>query len=426
MNCLMKHLKTMIAVFVISATSLVPFISFAEEDNFNVEAKAAIVIDADTGKIFYEKNSDQPLPIASMTKLITLYIAMEAIENGKLNWDDQIEISDHLLKISHNMELSNIAFTKGQTYSVRDLFNASAIVSANAAVTALAEKIAGTEKDFVDLMRKKMAIWGITDSYLISTSGINNDSAEGRIYPGSKADEENLASAKDMAIVARHLINDFPEILDITKEPQVVFAKDTDDETIMESTNWMLPEKPNYRPGVDGLKTGTTDLAGECFAGTFTDGNTRIITIIMNSDNSEEQEDARFIETDKLIDYVYNNWEFKVLYKKGDVAGSQHVKGGIDRLTPVLLDEEISSWVRIGTDKSTYPIEINKTELSAGLDKGKFAGTARVDLNDNELGSVESQNNEKNFKLITKEPVEKAPWYTLVGRSISDFFKKLI
>lgn len=416
------------AIGLILSQIVSPLTTFAAEANDNtldIAANAAIAIDADTGKIFYEKNADEPLGIASMTKLITLYIILEAIDKNELSWDDQIEISDHLLKISQDLELSNIPLTQEKTYSVRDLFNASALVSANAAVTALAEKVAGTEKDFVDLMRAQMKSWGITDSYIISTSGINNAYAKGRIYPGSKEDEENLASAKDMAIVARHLVTDFPEILEVTKEPSIVFDADSKDPIPMNSTNWMLPDGANYKEGVDGLKTGTTDLAGECFAATYTKDGTRIITIVMNVHNTKEDSGARFVETERMIDYVYNNWTYKTLYQKGDVAGTQKVSGGVDTMTSVILDEEITGWVPTNTEDNQAAIKINKETLKAGVAKGDAAGTASLVSADSSLGYVTDQFENKKYALITKDAVEKAPWYQLIGRKITDIATNL-
>lgn len=424
---LLKKMQILVTVSLIflPVTSSLNVLAASADTPFDVAAKAAIAVDANTGKVFYEKNATEPLPIASMTKLITLYLVMEAIDNGKLNWDDKIEISDHLLAISQNLELSNIPLSQEKTYSVKDLFNASALVSANAAVTTLAEKIAGTEKEFVDLMKKKVEQWGITDSYLISTSGINNEYARGRIYPGSKDDEENLASAKDMAIVARHLINDFPEILDTTKEPTVIFDQKSKDSIPMNSTNWMLPNGPNYKAGVDGLKTGTTELAGECFAATYEKDGTRIITIIMNADNTETDPGARFVETSNLIDYVYNNWEYKTLYKKGTVVGTQAVHHGVDLVTPVMTNEDITTWVKIDSPPSDYSLTINKQVLNAGLAKGKYAGTTSLDDNDNDLGFLDAAQADKTFNLVTEKMIEKAPWYQLVGREIGDFFTNL-
>lgn len=421
---LMKKIHGLVLTSLMIGQLFLPLTVSAKESapQFDIAAKAAIAVDAKTGKIFYEKNADTPLPIASMTKLITLYLILEAVHNGKLAWDDQVEISDHLLKISEDLNLSNIPLTQDKTYSVKDLYNASALVSANAAVTALAEKLAGSENKFVDLMRNKLTSWGINDAYIISTSGINNDDAKGRTYPGSKAGEENLVSAKDMAIIARHLVTDFPEIIDVTKEPTIIFDEKSKDPIPMESTNWMLPDGPNFKEGVDGLKTGTTDLAGECFAGTFEKDGTRIVTIIMNADNSEKDSGARFVETSRLIDYVYDNWTYTTLYKKGEVVGTQKVKGGVDTVTPVVLDEDITTWVK---KDHSYPITLSKEPLKAGLDKGKFAGTASINENDNGLGFVDTMEESKHYSLLTSQYLEKAKWYDLVSREATNLLKKL-
>lgn len=421
---LVKKIQILLVGLLMTGQLITPLTTNAatKDDDFVIAAKAAIAVDAETGKIFYEKNADKPLPIASMTKLITLYLILEAIKQEKLAWDDQVEISDHLLKISQDLNLSNIPLTQDKTYSVRDLFNASAIVSANAAVTALAEKVTGSEKEFVDLMRHKLESWGITDAYIISTSGINNEDAKGRTYPGSKENEENLVSAKDMAIIARHLVNDYPEVLNVTKEATIIFDEDSKDPIPMDSTNWMLPKGANFKEGVDGLKTGTTDLAGECFAGTIEKDGTRIVTIIMNADNTEEDSGARFVETSRLIDFVYNNWNYSTLYKKGDVIGTQKVKGGVDITTPVILNQDVTGWVK---KDHTYPVTIQKEDLKAGLKKGQAAGTVTINQNDNELGFIDRSASEKTYPLVTSNTLEKAKWYDLVSREATNLLKKL-
>lgn len=403
--------------------------TLAAEPHFSVNSNAALAIDYNTGKILYEQNADKPLGIASMTKLITLYLILEAEQNGDLDWDEQVEISDHLLAISHDPILSNIPFIKGHTYSVRDLFNASTVVSANAAVTALAEKVAGSEKEFVDLMRNKVKEWGIDDAYIISTSGINNDNANGRVYPGSKPGEENLASAKDIAIIARHLIHDFPDFLNTTKEGIVTFAEGTPEAVNMVSTNLMLPGFPVYREGIDGLKTGTTDLAGPCFVGTYKDKNTRIITVIMNSTNSADP-NSRFIETNRLIDYVYENWKYDTLYKKGDILTGidmPSIKHAKELSTPVTVTKDIKLWLKKETNpndlKLTY--DAPKNEPQAPLKKDQKVGQVVIDTNENKKDYVSSNGSDYRFDLVTMKEVEKAAWYTIIGRSISSFFSNL-
>lgn len=421
-------------VIIISFNMIAP-IAFAET-TFEVNAKAAIAIDADTGKIFYEKNANTPLPIASMTKLLTLYLILEAEKNGQISWDEQIEISDHLLKISEDLNLSNVKLVKGSSYSVRDLFNASAIISANAAVTALAERVAGTEKDFIDLMRAKVISWGIEDAYLISTSGINNEDAQGRIYPGSKENEENLMSAKDMALVAQHLLQDFPEFLETTKLPSTVFAAGTDEETVLESSNFMLPGFYYYKEGVDGLKTGTTDLAGASFAGTINKNGLRLITIVMNANDSDGDGGLRFVETTRLMDFVYDNWTYETLYPKGSTLPGFNkivVPNGVDLSVPIITNDPLQLWHRQDMNKehltltmvNSYEALDKNNQLKAPVERGQQVGELQVGYPEDTLGYVDGSKQKTSVPMVTNGATKKANFFVLSSRSIKNFFSTI-
>lgn len=422
-------------LFIIAFNLTVPIKVFADSD-FEVKAKAAIAVDADTGKIFYEKNADKALPIASMTKLLTLYIILEAEKNGQISWDEQIEISEHLLKISEDVNLSNVKLVKGSSYSVRDLFNASTIVSANAAVTALAERIAGTEKEFIDLMRAKALSWGIDDAYLVSTSGINNEDAQGRTYPGSKEKDENLMSAKDMAVVAQHLIHDFPEFLETTKLPSAIFAEGTDEETVLGSSNFMLPGFYYYKEGVDGLKTGTTDLAGASFAGTIEKNGLRLITIVMNANDSDGDGGLRFIETTRLMDFVYDNWAYEVLYPKGSSLpgfSKIDVPNGVDLTVPIITASPLQLWHRKDMDKenlalsmtNTYGILDKNNGLKAPVKTGEQVGELQVSYPEDSFGYLDGSKQTTTVPMVTDGETKKANFFVLSSRSIKGFFSNI-
>lgn len=430
--------RNFLLVCLIITSLIVALISptvFAEED-FKIQAKAAVAIDAETGKVFYEQNADKPLPIASMTKLLTLYLILEAEKEGKISWDEQVEISDHLLKISQDLNLSNIIFVKGSSYSVKDLFNASTLVSANAAITALAEKVSGTEKNFIDAMRAKVESWGISDAYLISTSGINNEDAQGRVYPGSKKNEENLMSAKSVALVAQHLIKDFPEFLELSKQPSMIFAEGTDEEVEMHTSNWMLPGYYYYKEGVDGLKTGTTDLAGMCFAGTIKRDDWRLITVVMNVDDSEEEGSMRFPETARLMDYVYDNWQYTAIHSKGDTLPTFETIGvhrGEKLTVPVVADADLNFWVRKDMDKNNIKVKLTdtnneldeKNRLLAPVKKGEVVGEVVVEFPEDTLGYLEEAPASPIIPLRTEQAVKHANWFVVTGRTIKEFFSDL-
>lgn len=435
-----KHLFTKLIITLATSTLIFSTslfgIAVAAADTDDIAAQAGIIIDADSGKIFYEKNAEKPLPIASMTKVITLYLILEAISEGTIAWEDPIEISDHLLKISHDLSLSNIMFIEGRTYSVRDLFNASTLISANAAITALAETVAGgSEADFVDLMRAKVTSWGINDAYLISTSGINNEDARGRTYPGSGAKEENLMSAKSMAIVARHLISDFPEILELTSQPSVTFAPGTDEEVELYSSNLMLPGYAFYLEGVDGLKTGTTELAGTAFAGTILKDDKRLISVVMHSDPFDEDQGNRFVDTAWLMNYVFDNWTYGSLTEIGKEIESfpkLDVKAGKKETVTVVSDQTINTWIpndlALKDVKTTLALTTKKLDkkqqVKAPVRKSDTLATLNLTLTD-QLGYLTDRDDTYQVAIVANEEIKKVNLFVTSGRAIKAFFNQL-
>ena len=261
----------------------------AEEiKNFSIDAKAAFSVDFDTGKILYDQEGETPMGIASVTKIISLYLVAEQVKQGKLTWEDPVEISQYAADLSVAPDLSNVPLHRDVQYTVKDLYEASYIQSANAAVVALAEKIAGSEPAFVDQMKDKLTEWGITDAKIVNASGLNNTYLGENLYPGSTSTDENELSAKDVAIVARHLLQDFPEVLEVTSTVTKTFGEGSYSPVEMVNWNWMLPGFINAKDGVDGLKTGTTDLAGACFVGTAVRDGQRIITVVLNVNGHAE------------------------------------------------------------------------------------------------------------------------------------------
>lgn len=405
------------------------------DHEFSVDASAAIAIDAGTGKIFYEQNAEEALPIASTTKLLTMYLILEAIDNGHLSWDEEIIISKHLEELSHNINLSNVFLFENHAYTVRDLFVATEKVSANAAAVALAEKVAGSEPAFVELMREKLASWGINSGYIISASGINNDDALGEIFPGSQAGEENLMSAKDLAIVAYHLIKDFPEILDYTSKKSEIFAAGTEFETLLVGTNQLLEGQKFYKEGVDGLKTGTTILAGTCFVGTISKDDRRVITVILNVESVEEDTGKRFTETGRLMDYALNDWEYTLVYPKNSSIPSLDdvaVKNGREETISLRLKDDIFMWanknqpdelsIRFEPDTSNTDTEGN---LQAPIEKDEFVGNIIIESPSHSLDTVFLPDQTLTAAVYADRTVEILPWYLKVWQSVQNFFENL-
>lgn len=432
MKKIIKKIALAVATLALTSTVLVGSISAYATDDFTVAAKAAIAVDAKTGKIFYEQNSSEVLGIASLTKMITLYLVMDAIKDGKLAWDTPVEIDDYSYALSQNMELSNVPLQQETSYTVKQLFDAALIASANACATALAVKIAGSEPAFVDMMKAKLESWGIKDAKVVNVTGLNNEALGENIYPGSAPTDENMMSAKDVAIVARHLINDYPDVLQVASTPSETFE---DPYSSIEMTNWdwMLPGMDFYKEGVDGLKTGTTDLAGACFTGTIVRDNWRIITVVLDATDHENNAGARFVETGSLMDYVYDNWSQQELYKKSATlpeAKSMKVVDGKQESVPLVLADPVNVWVRSDMDAKNVSVEFSADKgkqrdgaLVAPIKKDQLAGEATIQLKEDTLGYLDGTQN--THQVVTSKAVEKANFFILTGRRIQDFFKNL-
>lgn len=431
-----KNFLTSLSCLLLLFTSLT-FLSnevLATED-YHVAAKAAYAIDADSSKVFFDQNGQEVLPIASMTKLVTAYLILEAVKNGEFTWADSVTISPHVETISQDMALSNVPLSTEGEYTVKDLFDAMLIASANGCAMALAEKAAGSENAFVDKMREKVQSWGIQDAQLINASGLNNDCLQGQIYPGTAENDENMMSAKGMATVAWHLLKDFPEVLEVTKMPTKVFKEDTQSALKMNNWNWMLPDFDLYKEGVDGLKTGTTDLAGACFTGTINLNNWRLITVVMNTDGGEENSGLRFTETGNLMDHVYASWKQETVLKKDSPLAVQKqlpVAKGKQESVSLKLGEDVTTWVRNDMDLTNLKVDFkvepdvlnDEKALVAPIDRGTEVGTISVKLKDDNLGYLSTPQS-KNYPIVTGASVEKANVFVLIGRSIKNFFTQL-
>ncbi|WP_054950087.1 D-alanyl-D-alanine carboxypeptidase family protein [Numidum massiliense] len=247
----------------------------------SIHAKAAILIDAQSGKILFKHNSDEPLPPASMSKMMTEYIVLEKIGDGAIGWDDPVTIS----RAAAYKEGAKIDIHPGDTLTVRDLYSAVVVASANNAAVALAEHIAGSEEAFTQLMNAKAKALGLS----LKTTFIN---ATGLDENGTSS----LMTAEDVARLAKRLLDDYPEVLDTAHLAQYALNFDG---SVLASTNRMLAAgDPNVRfDGVDGLKTGFIDSAGYCFAGTAKRGEQRLISVVMGTPGDRE----RFVETKKLL-----------------------------------------------------------------------------------------------------------------------------
>lgn len=249
----------------------------------NMDARSYIVIDQETNRILAQKSGNMPYPIASMSKVISLYLIYQAIDKGKIKLDDEIEVPQKIIDdIVSNPELSNIGLVDGQTYTVKDLIYAIMLHSANDATSALMWHLYGDEHSAVMAMRDLVESWGIKNYRLYTTSGApNNELPEDWWMIGSNEASENTMSAADIALAAQHLIQDYPTVLEVTSKPTYQFKEGTDLETTLYNPNQLLPGGQYGREEMDGLKSGYTDAAGKNFVATGTENNRRIIAVAM-------------------------------------------------------------------------------------------------------------------------------------------------
>jgi len=397
-----------------------------------IHVDAAILIDADSGKILYEENADKSLGIASMTKMMTEYILFEAIEDGKVTWDQEYKVNEYTHAISQDGRLSNVPLRADGTYTIRELYEALAIYSANAATIAIAETIAGTETEFLKLMDAKAEELGLTDYNFVNSTGLNNEDLQGMHPKGTGPKDENVMPAKSVAKLAYDLLKDYPEVLDETKVKTKIFREGTPDATKMDNWNFMLPGFVYEYEGVDGLKTGTTDFAGHSFTGTAKRDGVRVIAVVMNAVDAKGvgSYKARFDATRSLFDHGFNQFtevEFVPAGHKFDKQKTIDVDKGKKNSVAIAVKEPVRMLVKT-SEKDQYKPELVLDEsklkdgvVEAPIKKDTVVGHVNlVRAEGIDHGYIDG--NHQAVEVVSTETVEKAGWFSLSMRAVGDFF----
>jgi D-alanyl-D-alanine carboxypeptidase len=258
-----------------------------------LDASSAILMDLQTGEVLYEKNANEALPPASMSKLMTELIIMDLTREGVLGWNEKVLTSVYAAGVPG----SQIGFEAGERFSVRELFEAMAVHSANDAAVALAEHVSGNEAAFTKLMNKRAEKLGLSSQTLFANAtGLSSEDL--LPFPGASAERDTVMTAKDTALLAAYLLKKYPEVLEVSSRSSVKLSNQPKS---LQSTNLMLSGKPYAFPGNDGLKTGYTVQAGYCFTGTAKQDGRRLVSVIMGADTPEQ----RFIETGKLFQFGF-------------------------------------------------------------------------------------------------------------------------
>ena len=359
----------------------------------DLEAKSAIAIDAKTGQIIYAKDDKQTYPVASMSKLLTAYILLQAIHEGKITWETKITPTVTEVDISNNTELTNVPLKEGHSYTIKQLYQAMLVGSANAATMLIGNAISGTQTKFIDKMRENAKSLGITDAKIYSANGLTAKYLGDEIYPNTDENAENEFSVRDMAIISQKLIEKYPEILETTKLTKVDF-NDNGEITTVSNTNELLQDNSNL--GIDGLKTGTSDAAGYCFASTTNKDGHRIITILAGAKDN----DARFDQTKNLLNYIYNNYDYLAISTDRALRQNVKVKYGKQSSVPATIGNNLSLWVPKNTKERALQIKLipKSSTIEAPIKQGETVGDYQITIAGN-LGFVDGSTDLKTKAL---------------------------
>ena len=364
--------------------SFIPII-FAEED-LAPNSKSAILIEASTGRILFEKNSDEQLKPASMTKIMSMLLIMEAIDSGKLNLNDSVMIS----KNASSMGGSQIFLQEGDTYKVEELLKGVAIASGNDAVIALSEKVAGSVENFVKMMHDRAQSFGLTNTHFVNPHGLDAN--------------DHYSSARDMSIMGRELLK-HEKILEFTSIYEDYLKKPDGSSTWLVNTNKLV----RFYNGADGLKTGFTEGAGYCVTTTAKRDNMRILSVVMGV----ETPDKRSSDTTNLLNYGFNTYQIATILKKGEVVDQVKVQGGkIENVDVVVLNDVVET-KKVTDEPQHFTKEVQIDSIKAPVMVGDIVGKVIVkDQNGKKI-------NETN--LTVKENVEKASIWDLWKRNFRFF-----
>ncbi|MBY0145542.1 D-alanyl-D-alanine carboxypeptidase family protein [Neobacillus niacini] len=386
----MKRYISLLVIVLLLTSIWIPTVSAEEKQSTDIteNVRSAILIERDTGQILYEKNSNEELPPASMTKIMTMLLIMEAIDQGKLKWDESVRTSEY----AASMGGSQIFLEPGEEMTVKQMLQGIAIGSGNDASVAMAEKIAGSEEAFVDTMNNKVKELGLKNTTFKNTTGL----------PGSG----HYSSAHDMAIMAKELLK-YEDITKFTGTYEAYLRENTDKKFWLVNTNKLV----RFYPGVDGLKTGFTGEAKYCLTATAQKDGMRVIAVVFGAPTSKE----RNAQVTKMLNYAFAQYQTHPMFKRNQVIGSAHVSKGKEKKVEAVTSEPLSLLTKKGekTEDVKQKISLDKN-LDAPINKGDKVGTIKL-VKDGKV-ILESE-------LVAKNDVKEASWWTLYKRSFGMFTK---
>ncbi len=374
----MKKILIFISLFM-----FIPIVR-AETEDLAPNAKSAIMIEASTGEILFQKNKDEKLAPASMTKMMSMLLIMEEIESGNLKWDEEVTASER----ASSMGGSQIFLKAGEKMTVTDLLKGVAIASGNDAVVALAERVSGSEEAFVKRMNTRGKDLGLKNTNFVNATGLTADN--------------HYSSAYDMSLIAKELVK-HEKVLEFTSTYEDYLRKDTKSPFWLVNTNRLV----RFKEGVDGLKTGFTDEAGYCLTATMKKDGMRLITVVMKEENTNK----RSADTTKMLDYGFNVYMVQTILDEKTTIEKREVELGKKLTTEIIPKENITILNKKSDEIKNITYKTKIGNITAPVKKGDIVGSIDI-LEDNKIIST--------IYATVKEDIDKASIITIYLRNIKD------
>lgn len=358
------------------------FISFTKAEEITNYSGSAILIEMTTGKVLYEKEPDLEEAPASMTKIMSMILIMDAIADNKISLEDTVVISEN----AASMGGSQVYLNTGEKYKVKDLLKSIAVASANDAVVAMSELISGTTEKFVEQMNKKCQTLGCMHTNFVNPHGLDA--------------ENHYSSARDMSLMAKYLVSNYPEILDYTSIYEDYLQRPDGSNTWLVNTNKLV----RFYDDVDGLKTGFTEAAGYCLTATAKKNDMRLISVVMGVDSP----DNRTSDTVKLLNYGFNSYKLSMIYEKNKIIDKVKVEKGKKESVEIILMDNATELQNVNDNTKEYTINMKLNKIVAPVKVGEKVGIAEIIDNEGNIVT--------NIGITVKENILKA--------NLWDYFKR--
>lgn len=354
-------------------------------DVINLKSQSGIIIEADTGKVLFEKDADTKRSPASMTKIMTMLLIVEELEKGNISLKDEVTISER----AASMGGSQIYLEKGSTATVEELLTTIAVGSANDSAVAMAEKIGGTVENFVVLMNKRAKQLGANNTTFKNPHGLDEEGHE--------------TTARDMALIAKEVVK-HDNIIKLSSTYETTIRHKNGKSLWLVNTNSLI----KFYSGLDGLKTGFTDKAGYCLTGTMKRNDMRLITVVMHAETKED----RNTDTINMMEYAYSMYNKKTLVSSENYLGNMFIDNAKSRKVKYYLEKDANVIVDKNTREVNYKYDIELDNIKAPLKKGDKIGTLKLNYNNEII----------DYNLIVKEDVYKSNFFT----RMKNYFKDIL